>query len=69
MESQEQINILADTIGELLYALNEDLIQGPFYAGLRVSCCPNVSSINENIVAYIQHQTESFIEETKDENN
>ena len=54
MENQKQINILANTVGDLLYALDKDLIQGPFYAGLRVSCASNIDEIDENVISYIK---------------
>lgn len=65
MENQTKINTLAETISDLLYALNKDLIQGPLYASLRMACDPEISNVDGDSIAYIAQTVNAFITETE----
>ena len=60
-------NIMAETIENLLYALNEKLIQGPFFEGLRRSLDMElrVNNIDIDLAVLIKNAVDRFIEDTK----
>lgn len=69
MANRKEINILLNTIGDLLWAYNKDLIMGSCYDGLKIACSKESEYLNFplEMVPEIRKKVKEFIKD-KDKN-